>query len=124
MHRIERLLTLLGNTLAERWVTLALIALAIVARLIPGPRMVDDAFITFRYARNLVHGAGLVYNTGERVLGTTTPVYALWMAALSLVSRSQNFPILALITNALADGASTCLLYRLGRRLSNSLWVG
>lgn len=124
MRKIERLLYLLGNTPAERWIVVGLIALALVARLIPGPRMIDDAFITFRYARNLVHGAGLVYNAGERVLGTTTPVYALLMAALSLISRSENYPILALITNALADGASTYLLYHLGRRLSNSPLVG
>ena len=95
-----------------------------MARLIPGPRMIDDAFITFRYARNLVQGMGLVYNAGERVLGTTTPVYALLMATLSLTTRSDNFPLLALVTNALADGASTYLLYHLGRRLSNSPLVG
>src|SRR5687767_6409056 len=26
---------------------------------------IDDAYITFRYARNLVHGLGLVYNAGD-----------------------------------------------------------
>lgn len=31
----------------------------------------DDAFISFRYARNLARGAGLVYNPGERVEGYT-----------------------------------------------------
>jgi hypothetical protein len=124
MRKTERLLTLFDNTRAQRWITLALIALAIAARLVPGPRMIDDAFITFRYARNLVHGAGLVYNAGERVLGTTTPVYAMLMAVLSLITQSDNFPILALISNALADGVSTYLLYHLGRRLSNSPLVG
>ena len=29
----------------------------------------DDAFISFRYARNLVEGHGLVFNVGERVEG-------------------------------------------------------
>lgn len=29
----------------------------------------DDSFISFRYARNLDHGLGLVYNAGERVEG-------------------------------------------------------
>ena len=33
----------------------------------------DDAYITYRYARNLADGAGFVYNPGERVLGTTPP---------------------------------------------------
>jgi hypothetical protein len=33
---------------------------------------VDDAYISFLYARNFAHGLGLVYNPGERV-----PVLAL-----------------------------------------------
>ena len=39
---------------------------------------VDDAFITFRYAENLAHGNGLVYNLGERLLGASTPLFTLW----------------------------------------------
>ncbi len=31
----------------------------------------DDAYISFRYARNLLRGEGLVYNAGERVEGYT-----------------------------------------------------
>jgi hypothetical protein len=37
----------------------------------------DDAFITYRYAFNLVSGHGLVYNAGEKVMGTTAPLFAL-----------------------------------------------
>lgn len=37
----------------------------------------DDAFITFRYAENLVHGLGLVFNAGERVEGYTNFLYTL-----------------------------------------------
>ena len=37
------------------------------------PYLLDDAFISFRYARNLVEGHGLVYNPGERVEGYTNP---------------------------------------------------
>ena len=40
----------------------------------------DDAYITYRYARNLASGEGLVYNAGERVLGTSTPLYAMTIA--------------------------------------------
>ena len=55
---------------------LLLIALAIFARLLPGARTIDDAFITFRYAQNLLSGQGLVFNPREQVLGTTTPLFA------------------------------------------------
>jgi len=108
----------------EHVLAFGLTFMALLARLISGPRMIDDAFITFRYARNIVHGVGFVYNTGERVLGTTTPLYTLWMAALSLVTHTENYPLLALVTNALADAVSTYLLYHLGKRLSNSPLVG
>lgn len=37
----------------------------------------DDAYITFRYARQLAEGHGFVYNLGERVYGTTTPLLTL-----------------------------------------------
>ncbi|MYB20344.1 MAG: hypothetical protein F4Y16_15390 [Holophagales bacterium] len=42
----------------------------------------DDAFISFRYARNLVEGHGLVFNPGERVEGYTNFLWVLELAAL------------------------------------------
>jgi len=41
----------------------------------------DDAFISFRYARNLVDGLGLVWNPAERVEGYTNFSWVLLMAA-------------------------------------------
>src|SRR4249920_1270831 len=41
----------------------------------------DDAFISFRYAKNLVEGRGLVYNTGERVEGYTNFLWTVIIAA-------------------------------------------
>lgn len=37
----------------------------------------DDAFISFRYADNFVHGRGLVFNVGDRVQGFTNPLWVL-----------------------------------------------
>jgi hypothetical protein len=45
------------------------------------PRTEDDAFITFRYAKNLVDGLGPVYNAGERVEGYSSPTWMLGSAA-------------------------------------------
>src|SRR4030042_4093279 len=94
--------------------------LAVAARLIPGPRTIDDAYITFRYAQNLLQGDGLVYNPGQMVLGTTTPVYALLMAGLAALAGGAHapFPHLALAVNALADGL-TCWLI-VGQRVDRS----
>ena len=41
------------------------------------PYDIDDAPITYRYAKNLATGNGFVYNTGERIQGTSTPLYTL-----------------------------------------------
>lgn len=38
---------------------------------------VDDEFICYRYARNLVRGEGLVFNPGQRVEGFTNPLWVL-----------------------------------------------
>jgi hypothetical protein len=55
----------------------------------------DDAYITFEYAQNLVHGHGLVFNTGEYVLGTTTPAYAALLALFGLALPS--IPVAAMV---------------------------
>ncbi len=45
----------------------------------------DDALITCRYADRLAHGAGFTYNDGERVLGTSTPLWTLLLAGVTAV---------------------------------------
>ena len=42
----------------------------------------DDPFVTYRYAANLQHGLGFVYNPAERVLSTTTPLFTFLLALL------------------------------------------
>jgi hypothetical protein len=44
------------------------------------PLASEDAYITFRYARNLAFGNGLIYNPGERVMGFSSPLWTLWSA--------------------------------------------
>jgi hypothetical protein len=113
-----------GRTGAERLLIIGLLLVALTARLVPGPRIVDDAYITFRYACNLIEGYGFVYNPGEQVLGTTTPLYASLLAGLALISGSRDFPALATILNALAGTISVLLLYHLGRSFSGRREVG
>lgn len=40
----------------------------------------EDAFITFRFARQLAKGNGFVFNTGEPIYGTTTPLFTFLMS--------------------------------------------
>ncbi len=44
--------------------------------------LTDDAFISFRYVRNLLEGHGLVFNPGERVEGYSNFLWVLELAAI------------------------------------------
>ncbi|MBM3144544.1 MAG: hypothetical protein FJ010_06135 [Chloroflexi bacterium] len=100
-------------------IPLAIFTLAVAARLIPGPRTIDDSYITYRYARNILAGEGFVYNPDERVLGTTTPLYTLTLVAVGALTggAEANFPVIALALNALADALTALLLWKFGTRL-------
>ena len=52
---------------------------------------VDDAYISLRYARNLAHGLGLVYNPGEWVEGYTN---FLWTVLLAIPHAAGWDPVL------------------------------
>ena len=74
----------------------------------------DDSFITFRYAENIASGKGFVYNQGEKVLGTSTPLYTLLLALLVKL----GMPILpcARIINIGADCVTGVLIFLMLRR--------
>ncbi len=67
---------------------IAVAALCVLARIAvhcATDYQVDDALITFRYAENIAAGNGFVYNIGERVCGTTTPLFTMLLAALGAI---------------------------------------
>jgi hypothetical protein len=104
-----------------RFVPLFILLVSIAARLVPGLRTIDDAFITYRYARNILAGNGFVYNPGEHVLGTTTPFYTILLVIFGSLSGgvSAPFPQISLIINTLADAITCLLLLDLGRRFGS-----
>src|SRR5580693_5823649 len=75
--------------------------------------VVDDAFISFRFADNLARGLGLVYNAGERVEGYSNFLWTVLLAAgaragLDIVQLSIVLALLA----ALATVVLLCLWSR------------
>lgn len=52
----------------------------------------DDSYITYRYAKNLALGYGMVFNAGERYLGTTAPGFALILAGLEWLILALRLP--------------------------------
>jgi hypothetical protein len=96
--------------------TLALlVALAIAARIpmffFPG-FTADDAYITYRFAENLAEGRGFVYNSGENVQGTSTPLYTFILAGCSSIFGAQSMPWVSRGLGVIADAASLALIVR------------
>jgi hypothetical protein len=76
----------------------------------------DDAYISFRYARNWARGEGVVFNPGERVEGYTD---FLWTAIAALAIRLGAHPAHAAILLSLASFvALIALVARLAERLA------
>jgi len=97
---------------------LALVGCAAIVVLVRLPFMgseIDDAIITFRYADNLGAGNGFCFNPGERVLGTTTLLYTLVLAAFRAIGISPFTA--ARFLNVAFDVAAIPILFLLGTRV-------
>jgi arabinofuranosyltransferase len=84
----------------------------------------DDAFISFRYAENLVHGLGLVFNAGERVEGYTNFLWTVWVAlGLRIGADAEGWSV---AWGVVCYGASIALLAHHARRrarMSNAIFA-
>ena len=78
--------------------------------------LVDDAYISWRYARHIAEGLGPVFNAGERVEGYSNPLYTF---LLSIPARwAPGDDILPII------GRLTGLLAALGTLIVMARWPG
>lgn len=64
------------------WFALPIVAMGLVTAWLFSPFTAEDAYITARYAENLVDTGEFVYNQGERVSAMTSPLHALLEAGL------------------------------------------
>jgi hypothetical protein len=81
--------------------------------------VVDDAYISFQYAKNWALGQGLVFNPGERVEGYTN---FLWVALLTPLYRltralSLDFTKAAIVLDIAIALANLGLVHRVAQRL-------
>ncbi len=107
-----------------RWQLLLVVVAALVARAVVAMvtvYQVDDAMITFRYAENLAAGLGFVYNAGEHVLGTTSPLWTLILALTALLHA--NVPATALWISLICSGMTAGAVYCLARALRAGRWA-
>jgi hypothetical protein len=68
-----------------------------IAALLQGPWCIDDAYISFRYARNLAQGMGLVWNQGEFVDGYTNFAWVIFLTPFEALGLDT--PLLARLAN-------------------------
>jgi hypothetical protein len=81
---------------------------AIAARLIVGAHIIDDAYITMRYSRNLSASGAMSYNPPDAVLGTSTPLWTWILAAGDAAGIAPERGAVAIAT--LADMTSIALI--------------
>jgi arabinofuranosyltransferase len=83
----------------------------------------DDAYVSFRYARNLVRGHGLVYNVGEPVEGYTNFLWTLAAAVPLAAGADDPLPFMH-VTSAALWWASYAVLLTLAVGLwSDGIWA-
>jgi arabinofuranosyltransferase len=80
----------------------------------------DDEMISMRYAKNLAHGYGLVYNPGgERVEGFTNLAWVLYMAVLHLLPVSlPKMSLLVQLSGVALLALNLVVVARLGELVS------
>jgi hypothetical protein len=77
------------------------------------PRVVDDLFISLRYADNLAHGRGAVYNVGDRVEGFSGPAWMVLQAlGIALGAEGVTWTKILGVTSLLGLVLSLFLLTR------------
>jgi hypothetical protein len=84
----------------------------------------DDPYITYRYAENIHNNLGFVYNSGERILSTTTPFFTLLLAILNNIS--SNIPKVAILIGTISLPLGGLFLWDLGHTWDTPAagWLG
>ena len=72
----------------------------------------DDAYITFRYAQNIIHGHGFAYNPGEQVYGASSPLYTFLVAGIGFLISPTSLPFVARWTGCIGILLSVVLLWK------------
>lgn len=108
--------------LLPRALLLAAVWLLYTALFLRWDLLVDDAFISYRYADHLAHGLGLVYNPGERVEGYSNLSWVMLLAGCAKLGLEP--PQASLLLGYLSGLAGVVLTYRAGRqRLALGPWA-
>lgn len=104
----------------ERWLRLSLVLGLIglgVWNAYERATCFDDAYISLRYAVNLVEGHGLVYNVGEYVEGYTNFLWTVLVALFIWVTPLEA-PLIAVVGSMLAFAINLWVVWRISSRIA------
>jgi hypothetical protein len=98
-----------------RWGVVFILVLASVLAILRVAllRFLDDAYITFLYARNLAEGKGFIFSERYPTWGTTTPLLTILLALSGIVGA--DIPTVAAVLDGVAlgmQGIFGCLIFR------------
>ena len=79
----------------------------------------DDAFITFRYVDNFIHGKGLVFNQGEFVEGFTSFFFVMMLSVIAILK--SNLPEISQYISIGSGVIALFVTYRINNLLLKSL---
>jgi len=82
----------------------------------------DDAFISFRYVKNLLEGHGLVFNPGERVEGYTNFLWVMLLAAAQFLLPSASLLRISQFLGILFGALTIFLVLRFSWRIRQPFW--
>jgi hypothetical protein len=82
----------------------------------------DDPFITYRYSDHIAHGLGFTYNAGNRTLSTTTPLFTLLGALITLLGG--QLPVVSNVIGIICLLAGCCVFTLLLPDEMPALWRG
>jgi arabinofuranosyltransferase len=107
-----------SRLLRHPWVYIALASLILLAHEVfyfrdLGSDAVDDAYISFRYAQNLLNGEGLVFNPGERVEGYTNFLWTIILAAFMRLGLDPS--AVSIVLGAAFSVGTLWLVYQFSR---------
>ena len=83
----------------------------------------DDAYISYRFARNAAEGHGLVFNPGERVEGYTNLLYVLCVIPAFWLGLDGQVYFFSLFLNAVFIIAALAVFWREARRSLPGAWA-
>jgi hypothetical protein len=106
----------------RRWVAVVPYVVLLAGAFCTFGHAVDDSYITFRFAANLVHGHGPVFNVGERVEGFSSPLHMLLSALLIALSPSPDILFVAKLASLAFGLLTVWQMRRLARHCGLRAW--